>query len=107
MSTIFCDGRATDKQRSVKELGRRQQVEMHPFVSFQGICCQMVLGLVLIFSASGENWSLMWRQGIRLLLSLGVMLGVAQIPPEIVRRLSPSIFVGGLLILVLVLVARQ
>ena len=54
-----------------------------------GVVALCVLGLILIFSASGENWSLMWRQGIRLLLSLCVMLAVAQIPPEIVRRLSP------------------
>ena len=70
-----------------------------------GVVALCVLGLILIFSASGENWSLMWRQGVRLVLSLGVMLAVAQIPPDIVRRLSPSIFVGGLFILVLVLVA--
>ena len=48
-----------------------------------GVVALCVLGLVLIFSASGENWSLMWRQGIRLLLSLGVMLDAAQIPPEV------------------------
>ncbi|HJM02287.1 MAG TPA: FtsW/RodA/SpoVE family cell cycle protein, partial [Arenicellales bacterium] len=70
-----------------------------------GVLALCVLGLVLIFSASGENWNLMWRQGIRLLLSLGVMLAAAQIPPEVVRRLSPHIFIGGLLILGLVLVA--
>ena len=70
-----------------------------------GVLALCVLGLVLIYSASGENWNLMWRQGIRLLLSLGVLFAAAQIPPEVVRRLSPHIFIGGLLILVLVLVA--
>ncbi len=82
--------------------GRKMHVDGPLLMGVLALC---VLGLVLIFSASGENWNLMWRQGIRLLLSLGVMLAAAQIPPEVVRRLSPHIFIGGLLILVLVLVA--
>ena len=82
--------------------GRKMHVDGPLLMGVLALC---VLGLVLIFSASGENWNLMWRQGIRLLLSLGVMLAAAQIPPEVVRRLSPHIFIGGLLILGLVLVA--
>ena len=82
--------------------GRKMHVDGPLLMGVLALC---VLGLVLIFSASSENWNLMWRQGIRLLLSLGVMLAAAQIPPEVVRRLSPHIFIGGLLILALVLVA--
>ena len=82
--------------------GRKMHVDGPLLLGVLALC---VLGLVLIYSASGENWNLMWRQGIRLLLSLGVLFAAAQIPPEVVRRLSPHIFIGGLLILVLVLVA--
>ena len=62
--------------------GRKMHVDGPLLMGVLALC---VLGLVLIFSASGENWNLMWRQGIRLLLSLGVMLAAAQIPPEVVR----------------------
>ena len=62
------------------------------------------LGLVVIFSASGENWDVMLRQGIRLGVSLVAMLILAQVSPETLRRLSPHLFVIGLVALLGVLV---
>ncbi len=62
------------------------------------------LGLVVIFSASGENWDVMLRQGVRLGVSLVAMLILAQVPPETLRRLSPHLFVIGLVALLGVLV---
>jgi len=59
------------------------------------------LGLVVIFSASGENWDVMLRQGVR---PLGAMLILAQVSPETLRRLSPHLFVIGLVALLGVLV---
>ena len=62
------------------------------------------LGLVVIFSASGENWDVMLRQGVRLGVSLVAMLILAQVPPETLRRLSPHLFIIGLVALLGVLV---
>jgi rod shape determining protein RodA len=62
------------------------------------------LGLVVIFSASGENWSVMARQGLRLGISLVVMVAVAQVSPENLRRFSPHLFAVGVILLVAVLV---
>ena len=62
------------------------------------------LGLVVIFSASGENWDVMLGQGVRLGVSLVAMLILAQVPPETLRRLSPHLFVIGLVALLGVLV---
>jgi len=39
------------------------------------------LGLVVIFSASGESWDVMARQGIRLAIAWAVLLAAAQIAP--------------------------
>ena len=62
------------------------------------------LGLVVIFSASGENWDVMLKQGARLGVSVVAMLILAQVSPETFRRLSPHLFVIGLIALLGVLV---
>ena len=62
------------------------------------------LGLVVIFSASGENWDVMLKQGARLGVSVVAMLTLAQVSPETFRRLSPHLFVIGLIALLGVLV---
>ena len=62
------------------------------------------LGLVVIFSASGENWDVMLKQGARLGVSVVAMLLLAQVSPETFRRLSPHLFVIGLIALLGVLV---
>ena len=62
------------------------------------------LGLVVIFSASGENWDVMLKQGARLGVSVVAMLILAQVSPETLRRLSPHLFVISLIALVGVLV---
>ncbi|HCX87381.1 MAG TPA: rod shape-determining protein RodA [Gammaproteobacteria bacterium] len=53
-------------------------------------------GLIVIFSASGEDWEVMVRQGIRLGISLVAMVILAQVSPETLRRLSPHLFLIGL-----------
>ena len=50
------------------------------------------LGLVVIFSASDQDWDVMMRQAIRLGVSLVAMVVLAQVSPETLRRLSPHLF---------------
>ncbi|MDP6030313.1 MAG: FtsW/RodA/SpoVE family cell cycle protein, partial [Arenicellales bacterium] len=69
-----------------------------------GLLVLSALGLVVIFSASGENWSVMARQGLRLGISLAVMVAVAQVSPENLRRFSPHLFTVSVILLVAVLV---
>jgi rod shape determining protein RodA len=54
------------------------------------------LGLVVIFSASDQDWEVMMRQAIRLGVSLFAMVILAQVSPETLRRLSPHLFLIGL-----------
>ena len=61
------------------------------------------LGLVVIFSASDQDWDVMMRQAIRLGVSLVAMVILAQVPPETLRRLSPHLFLIGLVALLGVL----
>ena len=61
------------------------------------------LGLVVIFSASDQDWEVMIRQAIRLGVSLVAMVILAQVSPETLRRLSPHLFLIGLVALLGVL----
>ena len=61
-------------------------------------------GLVILYSASGENLVQLERQVVRLTLAFVVMLAVAQINPTTLWRWSPWLYTLGLLMLIAVLV---
>ncbi len=61
-------------------------------------------GLVVLYSAVGENMRLLTSQAIRLSVALVVMLIVAQMPPDFLRRWTPWAYIGGIVLLVLVLI---
>ena len=63
----------------------------------------IVIGQVILYSASGEDLALMQRQAIRLGVALAVMLVIAQISPDTIRRWSPMLFILGTIMLVAVM----
>jgi rod shape determining protein RodA len=62
-------------------------------------------GLFVLYSAAGESLSAIGRQGIRLGVGLGAFFTLAQIPPRYLRLWTPWIFIGGLGLLLIVMVA--
>ncbi len=60
-------------------------------------------GQVILYSAGGENIALMQRQSIRLGVAFAVMLAIAQISPDTMRRWSPVLFIFGTIMLIAVL----
>jgi rod shape determining protein RodA len=60
-------------------------------------------GLVVLWSASGQDPDMLFRQLVRLGVAFGVMLAVAQVPPKFLRMWSPWVFAVGLALLVAVL----
>ena len=69
-----------------------------------GLLLICVLGLVVLFSAVGESMRLWLNQAVRLGVALAAMFVVAQFPPDFLRRWTPWAYVGGLILLMLVLV---
>jgi rod shape determining protein RodA len=59
-------------------------------------------GLVVLFSAAGEDLGVFLRQAARVGIGLGVMLVVAQVPPRVLKALAPWMYAGGVLLLVAV-----
>ena len=68
-----------------------------------GLIALIAIGQVILYSASGENMALMQRQGLRLGVAFAVMLMIAQISPDTMRRWSPILFIIGTFMLIAVL----
>ena len=66
-----------------------------------------VLGLIVLYSAGGGDADLVERQLVRLGIAFTGMLVVAQFPPRLLQRLTPWIFVIGILLLLAVLVSGE
>jgi len=62
-----------------------------------------VAGLAILYGAGGQDQSMVYRQALRLALSLGVMLVLAQLSPQFLRLWTPWVFGIGLLLLLLTL----
>ncbi len=69
-----------------------------------GLILLCVASLVILFSASGENSSLIVNQSIRMIVAFAVMIILAQIRPDFWFRWAPFIFGFGLVLLLLVLI---
>ena len=72
-----------------------------------GIVLICALGLVVLYSAVGENMRLWLNQVVRLSVALVVMLLVAQLSPDLLRRWTPWGYLAGLVLLVLVLTTGE
>ncbi len=59
--------------------------------------------LAILYSAGGEDLSLLYRQGLRILLAFIMMFVLAQVTPQTLMRWAPYVFVVGLILLMLVL----
>ena len=65
------------------------------------------LGLMVLYSAGGEDTNLLGRQLIRLAIAFAAMLAVAQVPPRLLMRITPWVFAIGILLLLAVLVGGE
>jgi len=72
-----------------------------------GILLICALGLVVLYSAVGENMRLWINQLVRLGVALIGMFMVAQMPPDFLRRWTPWGYLGGLILLILVLTTGE
>ena len=72
-----------------------------------GILLICALGLVVLYSAVGENMRLLVNQIIRLSVAMVGMFIVAQMSPDFLRRWTPWGFLAGLILLVLVLTTGE
>ncbi len=65
------------------------------------------MGLVVLYSAVGEDMGLLLQQCLRLFVAIVAMFVVAQVPPDVLRRWTPWGYLLGLGLLVLVLLLGE
>ena len=68
-----------------------------------GLLLLMAIGLMTIYSASGQDMALIKRQVIRLGIGLVAMFVLAQVPVLFYRNISPFVYAIGILLLIAVL----
>lgn len=72
-----------------------------------GLLLLSAVGLIVLYSASGQSADVITRQVIRLAAGFAMLLVLAQIPPQHFARWTPWIYSSGLLLLVAVLVMGE
>ena len=86
----------------MKEQSLSQRLHMDIPLLF-GIMVLCGIGLVVLYSASDQNLSLVLRQSIRMAIAVTLMIVVAQIPPQTLSRWSLWVYLAGVGLLILVL----
>lgn len=78
-----------------------QKIHIDPwlFLLLLAIC---FIGLTILYSASTQDSAMVLRQTRSYFIAFAVMIGMAQIPPNIYRALTPIFYVLGVLLLILV-----
>ena len=70
---------------------------------FTGLALLALIGLVVVYSASGGSATMLQAQIAKLVLALIVMLVLAQVPPRLIRASAPWMYLAGLMLLVAVM----
>ena len=72
-----------------------------PLMMLISITC--LIGIFVLYSASNESLDVLTRQIFRIFIAFTAMLLISQIPTEILRKLSPWGYIGGIILLSMVL----
>jgi len=70
---------------------------------FTGLCVLALIGMAIVYSASGGNLNMMQSQSLKFVLALVALLVLAQVPPRLIRLSAPFLYVLGLLMLLWVM----
>jgi rod shape determining protein RodA len=68
------------------------------------IAAVAAFGLFVLYSATGENLAMWGSQVERLVLAVVLLVGLAQVPPAWLRRVSPVLYAAGVVLLLAVMV---
>ncbi len=68
-----------------------------------GIVCTATYGFFILYSASQQHLHTVLSQAVRFVLGTVLMVFLTHIPPTQLRRISPPLFIAGVLLLIVVL----
>jgi rod shape determining protein RodA len=64
-----------------------------------GLLITCGIGLMVLYSADAGNLDTVWRQVYRMGLGLLLLTLAAQVPPELLKRLAPGLYLAGVVLL--------
>jgi rod shape determining protein RodA len=70
---------------------------------FAGLCVLALIGMTVVYSASGRNLNMLQSQLFKFVLALIAMLVLAQVPPRLIRMSAPWLYGLGLILLMAVM----
>lgn len=92
-------------RRQNKPVYRFTAKAMHVDFPLLGLLCTLVtLGLLILYSASNENMSMIFRQSMRLTFATLIMLVLGFVPPHKYKIWTPWIYSVGLALLLAVMI---
>ncbi len=65
----------------------------------------LTLGMFVLYSATGQNMSIVTRQLTHIVIALVLMLAIAQLRPQTIQFWAPWLFILGVVLLIIVLLA--
>ena len=83
-----------------KSLAQRLHIDI-PLLFGLVLLCGM--GLIILYSAGGQDIDIVIRQGVRMFLAIMLMFAVAQLTPTQMERWSLWVYLGGVILLIVVL----
>jgi len=72
-----------------------------------GILALAATSFFILYSASGQEMTMIWKQALRFVLALFIMFALAQVSSNTLKRWTPYIYTLGVILLVAVLLAGQ
>jgi rod shape determining protein RodA len=92
------------KARHTRPVYRLTVKSIHIDLPLLGLLLALVaMGMLILYSASNQNLSMVFRQSIRLVFALGIMMIFAIIPPHKYKTWTPWIYGIGLFLLIAVM----
>jgi rod shape determining protein RodA len=96
---------------NLNEFGERRQSlaeSLHiDLPLLMGIIALLTTSLVILYSASGQDMAMIWKQIVRFVLALIIMFVLAQVSSNSLKRWAPYLYVAGVILLVAVLIAGE
>lgn len=71
---------------------------------FIALIILLSLGLFVLYSASGQNMAIIYRQLTHIAIAITLMLTIAQLRPQTIQFWSPWLFIIGIILLLIVLI---
>jgi len=86
--------------------GRWTRMHLDPWLLML-LMIAAITGLIVLYSASGQDAGMVYRQAISFCMAFAVMIMLAQIPPKMYQAFSPWFYGMGLILLIMVALVGQ